>query len=284
MYAFARQGVQVNGQGSHQRLSLTGGHLGDLTLVQDHAADQLHVVMHHVPRNGLPGRIPRIAPKRTIAFDRHIGMGSGQLPVKGLGRYLQYGIFRKAARRFLDHGKSLGKDLVEDILGDLINFLFEFVGLVEQRFLPFEVVVFGLGLGFQGSDLGLLVGHGRMDTVLELLCLGAKLVVGERLEGLPVGQRLVHQGHDLFDVLGGFVAEEKLHYAFYYTHGSEKIIALSIGSFSRLLKAKIREKKADRKFFHLSFAYSLVEPENSLHSLRPVQCLVVRGIPPKNTS
>ena len=36
-------GVQVAGQGGHERLALAGLHLGDLSLVQGHAADELHV-------------------------------------------------------------------------------------------------------------------------------------------------------------------------------------------------------------------------------------------------
>ncbi len=45
MHALALEGVQVGGQGRHQRLALAGLHLGDAALVQHHAADQLHVEM-----------------------------------------------------------------------------------------------------------------------------------------------------------------------------------------------------------------------------------------------
>ena len=41
--ALAGQRVQVRGQRRDERLALAGAHLGDLALVQDHAADQLHV-------------------------------------------------------------------------------------------------------------------------------------------------------------------------------------------------------------------------------------------------
>ncbi len=46
--ALAFEGVQVGRQGGDQRLAFTGLHFGDLALVQDHAADQLHVEMAHV--------------------------------------------------------------------------------------------------------------------------------------------------------------------------------------------------------------------------------------------
>ena len=44
----AGEGVEVHRQGGHQGLALARGHLGDLPLVQDHAADELHVEVAHV--------------------------------------------------------------------------------------------------------------------------------------------------------------------------------------------------------------------------------------------
>ena len=43
VHALAGEGVEVDGQRRHQRLALARLHLGDAALVQDHAADQLHV-------------------------------------------------------------------------------------------------------------------------------------------------------------------------------------------------------------------------------------------------
>ena len=40
-------GIEIDRQGGRQRLALAGLHLGDLALVQHHAADQLHVEMAH---------------------------------------------------------------------------------------------------------------------------------------------------------------------------------------------------------------------------------------------
>ena len=45
MRALAGQGVQIEGRGRGQGLAFTGLHLGDPALMQDNAADQLHIVM-----------------------------------------------------------------------------------------------------------------------------------------------------------------------------------------------------------------------------------------------
>ena len=45
----ARERVQIEREGRHQRLAFARLHLGDLTLVQDDAADDLHVKGNHVP-------------------------------------------------------------------------------------------------------------------------------------------------------------------------------------------------------------------------------------------
>ncbi|MFM2068032.1 MAG: hypothetical protein RLZZ584_2941 [Pseudomonadota bacterium] len=48
MHALARQRVQEDGQRGHERLAFAGAHLGDLAVVQHHAADQLHVEVAHL--------------------------------------------------------------------------------------------------------------------------------------------------------------------------------------------------------------------------------------------
>ncbi len=45
MDAASRQGVQIDRSGGHQGLAFTGSHLGDPSGIQDHAADQLDIVV-----------------------------------------------------------------------------------------------------------------------------------------------------------------------------------------------------------------------------------------------
>ena len=48
--AFALERVEVAGQRRHERLAFARAHLGDRALVEDHAADELHVVVAHLER------------------------------------------------------------------------------------------------------------------------------------------------------------------------------------------------------------------------------------------
>ena len=45
MHALSLKGIEIDGKGGDQRLSFAGFHLGDFALVQNHAADQLHIEM-----------------------------------------------------------------------------------------------------------------------------------------------------------------------------------------------------------------------------------------------
>jgi len=47
VHALAGERIQVHRQGPDQGLALAGAHFGDLAVVQDHAADQLDVVVAH---------------------------------------------------------------------------------------------------------------------------------------------------------------------------------------------------------------------------------------------
>ena len=56
MDAAAGEGVQIGGEGGHQRLAFAGLHLGNAALVEDNAADELHTVGLHTQHT--PGGLP----------------------------------------------------------------------------------------------------------------------------------------------------------------------------------------------------------------------------------
>ena len=58
MHSLALQSIEIGGQRSHQRLSLTGLHLRDTALMHDNASNDLYPEMLHVqnPSGRLPHR------------------------------------------------------------------------------------------------------------------------------------------------------------------------------------------------------------------------------------
>ena len=48
MYALTDETVEIDGQGCHQSLPFTSFHLSDFPLVQDDAANELHIKMAHI--------------------------------------------------------------------------------------------------------------------------------------------------------------------------------------------------------------------------------------------
>ena len=95
-----RQGVQVQGHGGDQGLPFTGGHLGDLPLVQRDSADELHVVGDHVP-------------DQLLARDHDL---LAHEPPTGL----------------LHHGEGLGKEVVQGLLDALQKLLVQPTDLLGQ--------------------------------------------------------------------------------------------------------------------------------------------------------
>ena len=85
--AAAGQRVEIERQRGDERLALAGRHLGDPALVQHHAADELHVVRHHVPRQLVPGHRHRGA-EQPAARLAHGGVRLGQQLVQPGGQLL----------------------------------------------------------------------------------------------------------------------------------------------------------------------------------------------------
>ena len=97
MNSLAGQRVEISRQGSHQRLAFTRTHLGNLTLMQRHATDELHVEMAHSQNTFacLPHNRERIWQKRidgcpfTEALLEFAGLGAKFFVSQRLHRSLE---------------------------------------------------------------------------------------------------------------------------------------------------------------------------------------------------
>ena len=133
--SLACEGVEEYGKGSYEGLSLTGRHLGDLSLVEDNAADELHVVVDHVPLYHVPAGKPGVVPQGLVTIYGHELVGGGKVTVEVGSRNLHYLILLETAGGGFHDGESLGKDFLEDILYLPVLFLHEFIGLGGELFL-----------------------------------------------------------------------------------------------------------------------------------------------------
>ncbi len=96
MRAASNQGVEKEGQGGNQGLALSGGHLGDLAVMQCHAADQLNIEGHHVP-HGFMLAHHKALPQQAAAGVLHDGEDLGQIVVQG-----GFGGFFEVFAQFVD--------------------------------------------------------------------------------------------------------------------------------------------------------------------------------------
>ena len=74
--------------------------------MQHNSADQLDIVMNHVPNDHIPAGAPLIFVQGLISLDRDVIPFGGQLPVKFGGRYLHHLIFGKTPGGIFHYGKS----------------------------------------------------------------------------------------------------------------------------------------------------------------------------------
>ena len=200
MDTFARQCVQKHRQRSHQRLSFTGGHLGDVVAdfvavhdaVEHHTADQLHIVVHHVPCHHVAAGHPAVLVDGLVAVDSDEVLAlQGQLAVGLGGRHLDSLVVGEAAGSLLDHGEHLGQRGVK-ILGVVLEHFFaRVIDLLPQ----------GLALVIiQTVDLAAYFGYAvfvfagvAADIVADHVDTAAKLVMTQRCQLLADGVDLVVQ-------------------------------------------------------------------------------------------
>ena len=122
VHAFAGQGIQVGGQGGHQRFAFTGLHLGNVAAVQGNAADDLHgKVLHaqHTPCSFA-------ADGECVGQDVIGGLAVGQLLLERRGLRLQFGvghglIFRLQSKHLLGNGVHLFQLPVREAAKEFFN-------------------------------------------------------------------------------------------------------------------------------------------------------------------
>ena len=99
VYTVTGQGVEEYGEGSHEGLTFTGCHFGNLAFVQYDTTEELYVVVYHVPGNFITACHPMVFVDGLVAFDADKVLGSSQLAVEVIGRYGDFFVLRETACR-----------------------------------------------------------------------------------------------------------------------------------------------------------------------------------------
>ena len=209
MHALFCEGVEEYGERRHEGLSFARRHLGDLAFVEHHAAEQLYVVVDHVPLHVIAAGHPVIGVYGLVALDGYEILGGGQIAVEIVGRDHYRLVLGEAARRVLHDGERFGQYFVEFLLDLFVDAFGRLVDLLRDLLLLFERCLGQLQLGFQLHDAGFVGCDEIGDLLLQRFASGAQFVVGKGFYGRVDGFDLFEIRLDLLAVLVGFGAEDE---------------------------------------------------------------------------
>ena len=210
VHTVAGQSIQEDGKRGHKGLTLTSGHLGYLALVKHGTAEELHVVVHHVPLQVVAAGHPVVLVDGLVALYAHKVFRGGQLTVEVVGRNHHFLVLGKAAGGLLHNAEGHGKHLVEGALINLENLFLYLVHLIEDALALVDGRLFDGGFQIQ-YFLFLLLGR-ILHIALYLFRLGAKGVVVQCLYLGIRGFHFLHNRLDQFHVTTRLVAENGLQY------------------------------------------------------------------------
>ena len=209
VHALFCEGVEEYGERRHEGLSFARRHLGDLAFVEHNAAEQLYVVVDHVPLHVIAAGHPVIGVYGLVALDGYEILGGGQIAVEIVGRDHYRLVLGEAARRVLHDGERFGQYFVEFLLDLFVDAFGRLVDLLRDLLLLFERRLGQLQLGLQLHDAGFVGCDEIGDLLLQRFASGAQFVVGKGFYGRVDGFDLFEIRLDLLAVFVGFRAEEK---------------------------------------------------------------------------
>ena len=82
MHTLAGERIEKHRQGSHEGLALSGGHLRNLSLMQYDTADELHIIVYHLPDSLIASGNPMVLPEGLVTLDGHEIVGHAEMTVK----------------------------------------------------------------------------------------------------------------------------------------------------------------------------------------------------------
>jgi len=206
VHTFAGEGVEEDGQRGDERLTLASGHLCDLAFVEHDAAEELHVVVDHVPLDFVTASHPVVLVDGFVAVDADEVVACSQITVKVRGGDGDLFLLDEAASRVLHDSEDVRQHFLEYLLVLVGDLLFDLVNLGPDGLALLEF--FLVDALAQVSDALFVFGHVVLNVLADLGGLGAQLIVGELLDGRIGGLHAVDVGGYFFQISLRLIAEQ----------------------------------------------------------------------------
>ena len=177
--SIACQCVQEDRSCTNEGLTLTGSHLGNLTLMQNDTTEELDVVVDHFPLHIVTAGCPVVVIDSLVAIDGNeiVLWIRSQLAVEVCSSNYSLLVLSETAGSILNDSENLRQYLIE---GDFIlveSFLLQLVNLVEDTFTLIDRSVLNLSLEF--GNLSLFLFSVLLYVLLDFLCFCTEFVIAQ---------------------------------------------------------------------------------------------------------
>ena len=176
--------------------------------MQGNTAEDLHVVVNHVPLGVVSASNPVVRIYGIVAFDAYEVFGSGQIAVEVGSRNHNFFVLGETSGSVVHNAERHGHHLVESHFVHFEGLFLQLVNLIEQRFALVDGRFFYLC--FQFGNFFLLFFCRVLHIRLYLFGLGAQLVVAKGLYFVVRGLNFFNKWLDKFHVARRLIAEERL--------------------------------------------------------------------------
>jgi len=178
MHSLAGQGVKEHRKRCHESLSFSCSHLGNLSLMKNDTADELHIIMDHIPCHLVSAGHPMVLPESIVALYGDEFLRSAEVSVKVRSLHPDHRIFLETTGCRLHDGECLRQNLVEHLLDSLVYLLHKLVRLCRKLLLLLKrYFLFELLHDFCHTSL--ISRNGRLYLFLESIAPFPELIVRE---------------------------------------------------------------------------------------------------------
>ena len=142
MHAIPGKSIQKYRQSRDKSFSFTCRHFGNFALVQNDTAEQLDIIMNHVPCHLIASGYPVILIDGFISFDMYKIMSQCQFPVKRCSSHGDRFILSKTTGSIFYYRKYLGQYLIKNFLIFFKNRFLDLVYFFPNGFTFFVILFF----------------------------------------------------------------------------------------------------------------------------------------------